>query len=509
MGQASVWTGIAGVAVTLAWLATGCAGLVMGTYVFFMFAIFPLGFALFALLVALVTVTIGSWQTRAIEDLPWRTWVATLLPFAAVAGWMLQEEIVPDGSQLGLVAVPVIVWLAMLLAMPLHVVRGGRRGGVALGIGVLGVVAVAVTWWRADPGETLQSAARGLSPVALRVLLADGRSPDLVDWCGTTPLMSACEAGRIDNVRVLLAHGADPGHVADCGSVLTSAKYHPEIVALLLEAGAPPDPRVVEWASRDGSSALVAMLREAGADFSEPSAFLSAVSAGRTSLVAEMLDAGSPVTGIQQAADAGDIEMVQLLLARGANPKDAYPAESSLLAAAGRSPPAVRLAMMEALGAAGVAADHEALEQAVMFKDEAAVRWLLENGAPPDPGLDAPGETPLAWAASWETNAGIVRLLLDGGADPIRAQVLPRSAQWADLELVRRLLDAGVPVDQPDRRGTPALWGAIYGGDVEVVRELLDRGADPSYTRASKTTIELAHELGNPEIVALLEAECR
>ena len=57
---------------------------------------------------------------------------------------------------------------------------------------------------------------------------------------------------------------------------------------------------------------------------------------------------------------------------------------------------------------------------------------------------------------------------------------LVAAAIAGDLAEVRRLVDAGTPVDTADRWGSTALAFAAGEGRVEVVRFLLERGADPS-----------------------------
>lgn len=151
MEHANLWLRIATVSATLAWLSLTCAVFLMGTYVFFVFAIVPLGFGVLSLLVALVALIVGCWEPRPPSEIPWGTWIVTLLPFAALGAWLLQEYFAPYGSQLGWVAVPVLVVLAMLMSMPLQVVYGGRGGLVALGIGGMGVLMLIVTWWLDGP----------------------------------------------------------------------------------------------------------------------------------------------------------------------------------------------------------------------------------------------------------------------------------------------------------------------------------------------------------------------
>lgn len=66
-------------------------------------------------------------------------------------------------------------------------------------------------------------------------------------------------------------------------------------------------------------------------------------------------------------------------------------------------------------------------------------------------------------------------------AGAARAQTLypmHTAAEAGDLETLRRLLDAGTPVDQRDARGRTALLAATHVDRVEAARLLIARGAD-------------------------------
>jgi ankyrin repeat protein len=90
----------------------------------------------------------------------------------------------------------------------------------------------------------------------------------------------------------------------------------------------------------------------------------------------------------------------------------------------------------------------------------------------------------------------VVRLLLAHGADPsittydhTTALMAAAGVGWADgflheyseeetLELVRLLLDLGIPVNAANDEGITALHGAAYKGANQAVQLLVDRGAD-------------------------------
>jgi len=68
--------------------------------------------------------------------------------------------------------------------------------------------------------------------------------------------------------------------------------------------------------------------------------------------------------------------------------------------------------------------------------------------------------------------------LADDSPDELRAAELREAARMGDLATVTRLLDAGIPVDAPARNHVTPLMLAAERGNMDVVRLLLERGAD-------------------------------
>ena len=114
--------------------------------------------------------------------------------------------------------------------------------------------------------------------------------------------------------------------------------------------------------------------------------------------------------------------------------------------------------------------------------DAAKSRILIEHGA----GVNVrtqQGRTPLMAAAKRNGNADLVRLLLEKGADVKTPgdTTLIQAAQSGDLEIMRLLMKSGANVNCiSSRLGETPLMYAAASDNVEAVRLLLAKGANPN-----------------------------
>jgi cytochrome c551/c552 len=185
---------------------------------------------------------------------------------------------------------------------------------------------------------------------------------------GSTPLMFAALYGSVSDMRQLLDCGADPNVRNDAGATaLMWAAGDIDKVRLLLERRAEINVRSQDGrtplmiaASRFGSTPVLALLLERGAN--------------------PNVKAGSlfgPATPLSEAAYAGDVSAIKLLLRSGADPKVAGFLPVAL---------AVQSGCLECLDVLARTVDTAALNSALAFSmppfgDGSRTHWLIERGA--------------------------------------------------------------------------------------------------------------------------------
>jgi ankyrin repeat protein len=146
---------------------------------------------------------------------------------------------------------------------------------------------------------------------------------------------------------------------------------------------------------------------------------------------------------------------------------------------------------------------------AAAFGSAEAVQLLLTNGADARAASNG-GVTALHWAAP---NAAKVKMLLGAGADVHavsqlgRTPLLVAASANGTAESVRLLLAKGAKVNVTDTVGMTPLTAAALVNDTEVVKLLVENGAEvtvPAATGAATTPLMAAATNGNAENVRLL-----
>lgn len=273
---------------------------------------------------------------------------------------------------------------------------------------------------------------------------------ELVETYGAnanTPLVPAIKAGHLPIVLLLLENGAS----ASTGLAAAVEANQAPIVEALIRKGAPAsDPQFLNQAAKAGNADMVRMLLAAGAP--AQAALAPAVANRRGAVVKLLVEAGASGADpalLQAAAGHGDEATVAVLLAAGA------PAAGAVRAALNGGSAGVMTQLLKA-GADG--SDPALLVDATAASKSGALSALLAAGG--DANTRDSAGRPLIVIAAASADVATVDALLLAGADKeatdssgnraIHVAVLRKQGE---LDIVERLIAAGVDVNAPDAKG--------------------------------------------------------
>ena len=377
--------------------------------------------------------------------------------------------------------------------------RSSTQGFVSVVAAVLLLATATFAHALAEPD--LIAAVRTGDLAAARDLIAADADPDAPQGDGATALHWAAHRGDVEAAALLIEAGADVNAANRLGATplwLAARSGNAPIVEALLEAGANPNVTL-----RMGETPL-----------------MSAARSGNLRVVEMLVDRGAAVNAVEYerhqtplmwAAAQQHAEIVRLLAARGANVHARTRVWDQLENTAGNT------------NTSGNFRKNHGGSTALLFAarngDVETARALVEAGADVN-DVAAAGTSALVVAAhSGHGPLGIY--LLEQGADPNGADAGYTALHAATLrsqpELAAALLERGAEVDAVVERGTPGrrfsadfsirhqavgantFWLAARYGELEILRMLAERGADPHVSPTSRWSA-LKAAMGVPQI---------
>jgi ankyrin repeat protein len=310
------------------------------------------------------------------------------------------------------------------------------------------------------------------------LLIRAGARVDARTREGVMPLQLAAVNGSATMLDRLLKAGADPNAPlstsGDTATMMAARTGKPDAIRVLAESGANVNAReswggttALMWAVSEGHADAASALIAAGADVNARSHYVAAANGrgfeGRTP-VASRTDpkteefASGWLTPLTLAAREGDVELTRILLDAGADVNTA-------------------------------AGDGKTALSVAVFNGNYDVASLLVDRKADVNKADAQRFTPLFWAVDrrnmetapnfpWMVTADpmpLIRKLLDAGANP--------------NALVNNTPRARMREGSPRIVFATALMRAAFAADLELVKLLLERGADPKIVSRDNETM--------------------
>nr|XP_030870418.2 ankyrin repeat and SAM domain-containing protein 6 isoform X4 [Gorilla gorilla gorilla] len=343
-----------------------------------------------------------------------------------------------------------------------------------------------------EAGNTaLQFAAAGGHEPLVRFLLRRGASVNSRNHYGWSALMQAARFGHVSVAHLLLDHGADVNAQNRLGaSVLTVASRggHLGVVKLLLEAGA-----FVDHHHPSGEQLGLGGSRDEPLDIT---ALMAAIQHGHEAVVRLLMEWGADPnhtartvgwSPLMLAALTGRLGVAQQLVEKGANPDHLSVLEKTAFEVALDCKHRDLVDYLDPLTTVRPKTDEEKRRPDIFHALKMGNFQLVKEIADEDPSH--------------------VNLVNGDGATPLML-----AAVTGQLALVQLLVERHADVDKQDSvHGWTALMQATYHGNKEIVKYLLNQGADVTLrAKNGYTAFDLVMLLNDPdtELVRLLASVC-
>jgi len=403
----------------------------------------------------------------------------------------------------------------------------------------------------------LVEAVKNRDAEAVRSLLKQHVDVNTPQADGTSALAWAAHWDDLETAELLIRAGANVNAATDYGVTalsLACTNGNGAMVEKLVKAGANANAKllrtgatVLMTCARTGSAEAVKSLLEHGADANAKetwrgqTALMWAAEADHVEASRALVEHGAAVSARSQsgftplmfAARTGDVELARVLLKAGANVNESTPEDGSVLVVASASGQEKLAIFLLEQGANPNAADglgftplHYAVQKGI--SNISAVEYvpslqpppnlpelakaLLAHGANPNariakdypPHSRAPfrqslprsfiGATPF-WLAAAAGDVKLMRMLKEGGADPLlgtkdkttplmaaagmnRVQDFLEGDETNALEAVKLAVELGGDVKASNSGGQTALHAAAFTGANPIVQFLVDHGAE-------------------------------
>ncbi len=356
-------------------------------------------------------------------------------------------------------------------------------------------------------------------PPALQLLLA--RGADHKKAPGIMELASSLK--KLESIKILIGAGLTPNVHKDgvytplCSAIRDNSA---EIVTYLLENGADPNLKASEYPAfkciTHNRTQFLPQLVAAGADLHTPKGIIEcAIAHNNKDILTYLFDQGvnpndrTPEgnTALTTAIRDNRVEMVDLLLAKGANPT-IRGAEWPLCMAVKR--PVILKKLLAATP--NPRAFRGIIEMAVVANQLDSIKMLLAAGVSVEDkncGVFSPLTTAIR-----ERHKPIVRFLLDeADADPNQpGEHLPlvkalRRLVPGDTEILQMLLTRGADINKM-HRGWNAVLQAVENGDADILKLLIEKGNPvdlQAVDESGRLVVDIVEERGWEEGLTILQ----